>query len=118
MSDARGVEGAESGSAHGGESREHVVGPAVYMAVYAVLIALTVATTLVAYVNLGRFSGPVAVAIAIVKAALVALVFMHVRWSPRLVPVAALAAVLWLLQLFGGDADGLSVTRAAGVPGR
>ena len=48
------------------------------------LIALTVITTAVAYVDLGAFSVVVALAIAVCKMLLVALFFMHLRHSTTL----------------------------------
>jgi len=39
--------------------------------------------------------------IAVAKATLVVLYFMHVRYSTRLIPVVVAAGVFWLLLLFG-----------------
>jgi cytochrome c oxidase subunit 4 len=47
-----------------------------------VLLALTV---LVAYVPLGIFQTPIAMLIAVVKAAMVVWIFMHVKISPRII---------------------------------
>jgi cytochrome c oxidase subunit 4 len=80
----------------------HVVALWKYIAVYAALIVLTGATVGAALVDLGPLNNAVALGIAMVKAALVALYFMHVRYSPRLIPLALIIGVLWLVHLFGG----------------
>ena len=48
---------------------------------------LTALTLWAAYQHLGIWNTPVALAIATTKAALVALIFMHLRYSPRLTPL-------------------------------
>jgi cytochrome c oxidase subunit 4 len=69
------------------------------------LLALTLATTLIARVDLGVWHLPVALAIAAAKTLLIALYFMHLRWSPGLLGLVALGAVLWLAILLGGSMD-------------
>ena len=69
------------------------------------LLALTLATTLIARVDLGAWHLPVALAIAAAKTLLIALCFMHLRWSPGLLGLVALGAVLWLAILLGGSMD-------------
>jgi len=80
---------------------EHIVPITVYYAVFGALMVLTAATVGVAYVDLGRFNIAVALAVAIVKATLVVLFFMHVKYSSRLVQLVVLASVVWLIILFG-----------------
>jgi cytochrome c oxidase subunit 4 len=46
-------------------------------------------------------SAVVALGIAAVKATLVALFFMHVRYSPRLIGLTVAAGLFWLSILFG-----------------
>ena len=64
-----------------------------YLGVFAVLVVGTILTYLVATVDLDRiFPGAntlVALLIAFTKMACVMLFFMHVRWSPRLIWLAA-----------------------------
>lgn len=68
-----------------------------YLAVFAALLALTALTTAIAFVDLGGVGNvAVALSIAIVKAALVALYFMHLRYSSRLTMVFAAAGIFWL----------------------
>jgi cytochrome c oxidase subunit 4 len=67
-----------------------------YVAVFAALVVLTVATVAVSYVDLGPASVVVALAIAFTKAVLVLLFFMHLRESPGLTWVVAGSGVFWL----------------------
>lgn len=72
-----------------------------YVRVLVTLLALTVVTTAVAYVDLGWANVPIALGIAAVKAALVALVFMHLRGSTGVTIAVAVSALLWLGILLG-----------------
>jgi len=76
--------------------REHVVSPRVYFAVFAALVVLTVVTWSVAKLDLGKMNAIVALTIAVIKATLVVLYFMHVRWSSRLTWVFVGAGFFWL----------------------
>jgi cytochrome c oxidase subunit 4 len=68
-----------------------------YLAVFAALLALTALTTAIAFVDLGGVGNlGVALSIAIVKAALVALYFMHLRHSTPLTVIFAGAGLFWL----------------------
>jgi cytochrome c oxidase subunit 4 len=68
-----------------------------YLAVFIALLALTALTTGVAFINLGGVGNvAVALAIAITKAVLVALYFMHLRYSTRLTVLFAGAGIFWL----------------------
>lgn len=80
---------------------EHVVSPWSYIAVFVALIALTVLTIGLASVELGPWHTPVGLAIATVKASLVALFFMHVLYSGRLTWILFGAGLFWLLILIG-----------------
>ena len=56
---------------------------------------------LVAFYDLGALNNIVMLLIASVKALLVILFFMHVRWSTRLTWVVAASGFAWLIILFG-----------------
>lgn len=71
-----------------------------YVGVFAALLALTALTTGVAEIDLGALNSPVAMLIAAAKAALVALFFMHLRWSGYRMRFAAIAGLLWLSLMF------------------
>ncbi|MGO8815788.1 MAG: cytochrome C oxidase subunit IV family protein [Terriglobia bacterium] len=77
----------------------HVVAKKLYFLIFAALLTLTALTTSVAYVDLGQWNTIVALVIACCKATLVALFFMHLRWSPQMVRVVLLSALLWLAIL-------------------
>jgi cytochrome c oxidase subunit 4 len=77
----------------------HVATKGSYVAVFAALIVLTLVTVAVTYVDLGALNLAVAMAIAITKATLVVLFFMHARYSERLVQVTIVTALLFLAVL-------------------
>jgi cytochrome c oxidase subunit 4 len=73
----------------------------VYFAVFFTLMILTVITVWVSRIDLGHgLNTLVAMAIAVVKAAVVILWFMHVIHSPRLTWIVIIASFLWLGVLF------------------
>jgi len=78
---------------------EHIVPRKVYIAVWATLLAMTLLTTLVAFVDLGRFNTVVALAIATFKATLVVLFFMGARYTPRLTKVVIICGIFFLALL-------------------
>ena len=91
----------------------HVTPPRVYVAVFAALIVLTGLTVGIAEMDLGAMNTVVALTIASIKALLVVLFFMQIRFSPRLTWVAMLAAVGFVLLLLGGTLDDAFTRRTA-----
>ena len=79
----------------------HIVPTRVYFAIYAVLLTLTATTVAVAFVDIGPLNNVVALTIAVSKALLVILYFMHVRYSDRLTWVVVGSGFVWLLILIG-----------------
>ena len=80
---------------------EHIVYPRVYLMVFLALLAGTGLTAYVAYFNFpGPLNAIVAMTIAVIKATLVILYFMHVRYSPRLIALIIAAALFWMAILF------------------
>ncbi|MEK7409251.1 MAG: cytochrome C oxidase subunit IV family protein [Acidobacteriota bacterium] len=77
----------------------HIVSPKVYLLVFAVLIALTAATTQVARFDFGPLNVVAALTIAAIKATLVVLFFMHLIHSSHRTKVVLAAGVLWLIIL-------------------
>jgi len=71
----------------------------VYFAVFGALMMLTAATLVAARLELGVFNNVVMLGIAVTKATLVVLFFMHVRYGPRLVQTVAVAGFAWLAIL-------------------
>ena len=64
-------------------------------------MVLTAITVAVAFTNLGSLNFPVALAIAILKATLVVLFFMHVKYSSKLTKLVVGSAFFFLIVLFG-----------------
>lgn len=67
-----------------------------YYQVTVALMLLLVLTVAVYFLSLGPFGIVVALGIAFSKAALIVLIFMHVRYSSRLTQVMAAAGIFWL----------------------
>ena len=80
-------------------SDQHVVPLSFYLRIFGALIALTAVTVAVSFADFGVWNDLVAISIAVTKATLVVLYFMHVRWSGKLVWVFAAAGFLWFLLL-------------------
>jgi cytochrome c oxidase subunit 4 len=82
-------------------STEHaqVVSRRTYFAIFAILLVCTYLTWQVAYFDLGPLNTVVALGIAVFKAVLVVLFFMHVRHGTRLTWVVILSGVFWLAIL-------------------
>ncbi len=72
----------------------------IYYRIFACLMVLTAVTVGIAFVDLGSLNTFVAVTIAICKATLVLLFFMHVKYSGRLIWVFASMGFIWLLIMF------------------
>ncbi|MGE5219003.1 MAG: cytochrome C oxidase subunit IV family protein [Chloroflexota bacterium] len=78
----------------------HVVSIKLYALVFGALLLLTLATAGIAFIDLGgELNSIAALTIALVKALLVVLFFMHLRYSSRLTWVFAGAGIFWLLIL-------------------
>ena len=76
--------------------QEHIVSRRIYFAIFAALVVLTVVTWSVAKLDLGKMNAVVALTIAVIKATLVVLYFMHVRYGSRLTWVFVGAGFFWL----------------------
>lgn len=75
----------------------HILPKKTYYLIAAALMVLLALTVGVALIHLGPFNVLVALAIAVTKAVLVVLFFMHVKYNTRLTWVFASGGVLWLL---------------------
>jgi cytochrome c oxidase subunit 4 len=82
-------------------SAGHIAPKSMYYMVFLALIVGTGLTVAAASVDMGPLNNVVMLTIAVVKATLVILFFMHVRWSTRLTWVVAMSGFFWLLILFG-----------------
>ena len=79
----------------------HVAPKSMYYGVFLALLIGTGLTVAVAFVDLGALNNVLMLGIAMTKALLVILFFMHVRWSTRLTWVVVASGFFWLLILFG-----------------
>lgn len=79
---------------------EHVVSRKVYFVIFGALMVGTALTVWIANYDLGRWNAIVALSIAVFKATLVVLYFMHVRYSSKLTWVFVGAGIVWLIILF------------------
>jgi len=73
----------------------------VYLRTFAALLGLLALTWGFAYINLGAWNAPIALSIAVAKAFLIALFFMHLRGSRSILYLAAASGVVWLIFLLG-----------------
>ena len=92
---------------------EHIVSPKAYLGVFSALMICTFLTVVAAKADLNQyFSGLnviVALTIASLKASLVVLYFMHLRYSPKRTQLVIAASVFWLaIMLFMTMSDYLS----------
>ena len=78
---------------------EHIVTKKQYALIFAILMLLTVATTAIGMIDLGRLNVVVALVIATIKALLVVLFFMHIYWSSKLNKLVVVSGVVWLALL-------------------
>jgi len=89
------------------EHQEHIVKPIFYVVIWASLLGLTALTAFMSTIDLEQITGMqlplnaiVAMLIAGTKASLVALFFMHMRWSDIASRIAAVAGLFWLAIMF------------------
>src|SRR3954453_13763031 len=78
----------------------HISPKSTYYTIFAALMVLTGITVGVAFIHLGSLNFPVALAIAITKATLVILFFMHVKYSSKLTKMIVGMAFFFLAVMF------------------
>jgi cytochrome c oxidase subunit 4 len=87
-------------SGHPG-NEQHIVSPLVYLTIFGALIVGTLLTVGASLVEMGPWNPVVALAIACIKATLVVLFFMHIKYSSRLMKMTVGAGVFTFLILVG-----------------
>ena len=75
---------------------EHVTPLKVYLATGGALFILTAATVAISFINLGGWNAIAAVAIATIKAALVAFIFMHLIYDKKIFLIVFAVAIMFL----------------------
>jgi cytochrome c oxidase subunit 4 len=79
---------------------EHIMSSKFYYVIWIALLCLTVVTAAVSFVDLGPLNTVVALVIATIKALLVVLFFMHVKYtSEKLTKIVIVSAIFWLFIL-------------------
>jgi cytochrome c oxidase subunit 4 len=96
----------------------HIDSVGTYVKVLVALLVATGVTTAVSRVDLGPFSTVVALAIACGKMLLVALFFMHIRYSTKLTKLVVTGGLLWLAILLLLTMTDYLSRGILGVPGK
>jgi cytochrome c oxidase subunit 4 len=99
-------------------AEHHIVPVRIYLAVFFALIALTWVTAWVSTIDLGPFNIYVALSIAVFKASLVVLFFMHMKYGTKLMKMIVLAGLYWLILLLFITMADIWTRSWMGVPGR
>jgi cytochrome c oxidase subunit 4 len=79
----------------------HIAPVRSYVTVFGTLMVLTTVTVAAAFTNLGSLNFPIAIGIAITKATVVLLFFMHVKYSSKLTKFVVASCIFFLACLFG-----------------
>lgn len=81
----------------------HVVSLKTYLSVFFALMVLTALTVWVAFMDFGHglLNDLVAMSIASAKALLVLVIFMHLKYSARLLWLIAGSSVVWMIVMIG-----------------
>jgi cytochrome c oxidase subunit IV len=74
----------------------HVVPKRIYYIIFGILMLCTYLTVQIAFLDLGPLNIVAALAIAVFKATLVVLFFMHVKYSTRLTWAVVAGSIFWL----------------------
>ena len=77
----------------------HVLPKSTYYTIFFSLMVLTAITVAVSFINLGSANFPIAIGVAITKATLVVLFFMHVKYSSRMTKMVVGIAIFFLLVM-------------------
>lgn len=83
-----------------GHTGVHVSPLSTYLTIFGALMVLSTLTVVAAFVNLGALNPIVAMAIAGLKATLVILYFMHVKYSSRLTKLTVVLSLFFVAILF------------------
>lgn len=120
--------------AHGGghELVGHLVPTGTLVAAGLALLALTVITVAVRFIDVGELNLPIALGVALVKATIVILIFMHLRWDRPFNLLVLIASMLFVMlmmaftsmdvgqyvrDIFKGNAPEAQTTLNAQAPG-
>jgi cytochrome c oxidase subunit 4 len=83
------------------EGEHHIVSPVTYLIIFFALLVGTAITIAASYWDVGPWNPVIAIAIAVTKATLVVLFFMHIKYSSKLMKLTVGAGVFTFLILVG-----------------
>jgi cytochrome c oxidase subunit 4 len=76
-------------------TEHHIIPKKVYYTIFGILMLCTYLTVQIAFFDLGPLNTIAAIGIAVLKATLVVLFFMHVKYSTRLTWAVVLGSIFW-----------------------
>lgn len=97
---------------------DRIVPVRTYLSVCAVLLVLTGGSVAVAHVDLRGWNTPIALLVAAIQAVLIGQFLMHLRWSPPVIRLVAVAGIIWLAILLAGTLDDILTRGWLPVPGK
>jgi len=83
------------------DHEKHIVSPLTYFIIFIALLIGTAITIGASFLELGAWNPIIALAIAVTKATLVVLFFMHIKYSSRLMKLTVGAGLFTFLVLVG-----------------
>src|SRR5262245_52168445 len=78
------------------DSHAHILPKRLYYTIFAILMFCTYLTVQIAFFDLGPLNTIAALTIAVFKATIVVLFFMHVKYSTRLTWAVVFGSIFWL----------------------
>jgi cytochrome c oxidase subunit 4 len=88
-------------AAHSHTEEHHITSNKTYIIVWAALMVMTAITVYVSYINFGMLNIVIALVVASIKASIVALYFMHLKFEDSITWVFALFPLSLLALLIG-----------------
>jgi cytochrome c oxidase subunit IV len=76
-------------------TEDHVIPKTIYYTIFGILMLCTYLTVQIAFFDLGELNTIAALGIAVLKATLVVLFFMHVKYSTRLTWAVVAGSIFW-----------------------
>ena len=97
---------------------DRIVPVRTYLNVCAVLLVLAGSSVAVAHIDLRGWNTLIALLVAAIQAVLIGQYLMHLRWSPPVIRLAAMAGIIWLAILLVGTLDDILTRGWLPVPGK
>lgn len=94
-----------SHSSHDTDNPIHITPVSHYLLAGGALFVLTLLTVGVAYVDFGPLNDVIALVIAMIKAGIIVVIFMHGRHTQGMTRIAMVAGLLWFFLLVAGVMD-------------